>query len=285
MNANPGPDPNPRRPRLRLPAGACDCHAHVFGPRERYPLIPNPGYQPPAVTFDDYVRMLRTLGVSRAVLVQPSPYGTDHSALLDALRSGRFPLRGVALYNDALTDRQLEDLHYYGVQGARLHILPDNAAAVFAALPRTAERVRALGWHLQFYVNLEQHPDFDRLLLTLPVPAVIDHFGLVPAASGAASAGGQTLLRLARSGRCWFKLSAPYRISRANPGFADVTPLARMLVAAAPGRCMWGTDWPHPNASFIPNDGDLVDLLAEWIPDADLRTRVLVDNPAHLYGF
>ncbi len=248
-------------------------------------MIPNPGYLPAAVTLDDYLRMLRTLGVSRAVLVQPSPYGPDHSALLDALRSGRIPLRGVALYDEALTDRQLEQLHFYGVQGARLHILPDKAAAVLAALPRTAERVRPLGWHLQIYVNVEQHRDLDRILLALPVPVVIDHFGLVPAAGGTSSAGFQTLLRLAQSGRCWFKLSAPYRISRASPGFADVTPLARLLVAAAPDRCVWGTDWPHPNASFIPNDGDLVDLLTEWIPDAALRGRILVDNPARLYAF
>lgn len=285
MSLNPSPDPNTRPPRLHLPPGATDCHAHAFGPRDRYPLMPHPGYEPAAVTFDDYLKMLRTIGVSRAVLVQPSPYGTDHSALLDALRSRKFPLRGVALYDDALTDRQLEELHYYGVQGARLHIMPDNAAAVFASLTRTAERVRPFGWHLQFYVNVEQHPDLDRVLLALPVPVVIDHFGLVPAAGGTASRGFQTMLRLARSDRCAFKLSAPYRISRQAPGFGDVTPLARALVAAAPDRCVWATDWPHPNASFIPNDGDLVDLLAEWIPDEALRRKVLVDNPTRLYGF
>ena len=285
MSPNPGPDLHPRPPHLRLPPDACDCHAHAFGPRDRYPLIPHAGYVPAAVTLDDYLRMLRVLGVSRAVLVQPSPYGTDHSALLDALRSKRFPLRGVCLYDEALTDRQLEELHFAGVQGARLHILPHEADAVLAALPRTAERVRRFGMHLQFYVNVEQHPDLDRRLLALPVPSVIDHFGLVPAAGGTDSAGFQTLLRLAASGRCWFKLSAPYRISQKPPGFADVTPLARALVAAVPGRCVWATDWPHPNANFIPNDGDLVDLLAEWIPDEALRRRVLVDNPAELYAF
>ena len=285
MTPNPGPDPNTRPPRLHLPPDACDCHAHAFGPRDRYPLIPHAGYLPAAVTLDDYLKMLRVLGVSRAVLVQPSPYGRDHSALLDALRSKQFPLRGVCLYDEALTDRQLEELHHYGVQGARLHLMPDNASAVLAALPRTAERVRQFGWHLQFYVNLAQHPDLDRLLLALPVPSVIDHFGLVPAAGGTDSPGFQTLLRLARSARCWFKLSAPYRISRQPPAFADVTPLARALAAAAPDRCVWATDWPHPNASFIPNDGDLVDLLGEWIPDAALRRRVLVDNPAQLYAF
>ncbi len=285
MTRNPRPDPHPHAPRLRLPPDACDCHAHVFGPSARYPLIPHPGYLPADVTFDDYLQMLHAIGVSRAVLVQPSPYGPDHSALLDALRSRRFPLRGVALYHDALTDRQLDELHYHGVEGARLHVQPDNVAAILGALPRIASRVRRFGWHLQFYVNLDQHPDLDRQLLDLPVPVVIDHFGLVPAASGTTSPGFQSLLRLARSDRCWFKLSAPYRISRAAPRFPDVTDLARTLVAAAPERCVWGTDWPHPNAAFMPNDGDLVDLLVDWIPDEVLRRQVLVDNPTRLYAF
>lgn len=285
MSTNPSPNPNPRRPRLRLPAGTCDCHAHVFGPRNRYQLIPHPGYEPAAAPLGDYLKMLHAVGVSRAVLVQPSPYGTDHSALLDALRSGQFPLRGVALYDDALTDRQMEELHHYGVHGARLHLSPSNVSAVIPSLPRIAARVRSFGWHLQFYLNAEQYPDIDRTLLALPVPVVIDHFGLVPAAGGTASPGFQTLLRLARSDGCWFKLSAPYRISQRPPEFGDVTPLARALLAAAPDRCVWGTDWPHPNSSSMPNDGDLVDLLANWIPDESLRVKVLIDNPTHLYGF
>lgn len=285
MSVNPSPDRHPRRPNLCLPPGTCDCHAHVFGPRDQYPLKPQAGYAPAAAPFDDYLSMLHAVGISRAVLVQPSPYGIDHSALLDALRSRKFPLRGVALYDDALTDHQMEELHFYGVQGARVHLLPDNAAAVIASLPRIAARVRPFGWHLQFYVNADQIPDIDRALLALTVPVVIDHFGLVPTAGGTSSPGFQTLRRLARSDRCWFKLSAPYRISRRSPGFGDVAPLARALIAAAPDRCVWGTDWPHPNASFMPNDGDLVDLLTDWIPDATLRAQVLVGNPARLYEF
>ena len=171
------------------------------------------------------------------------------------------------------------------MQGARIHLLPENTEAVLPILPRIAARVRRFGWHLQFYLNAERNPDVDRALLELPVPIVIDHFGLVPAEGGVASRGFQTLLRLARSGRCWFKLSAPYRISQQPPGFGDVTPLARALLAAAPDRCVWGTDWPHPNASFMPNDGDIVDLLTDWIPDETLRHRVLVENPSNLYGF
>lgn len=285
MTPNPSPDPNPREPKLRLPPGACDCHAHVFGPRDRYPLKPQAGYEPAPAPFSEYLKMLRTIRCSRAVLVQPSPYGPDHSAMLDALRSGEFPLRGIALYDDALTDLQLEELHHYGVQGARVHLLPENTESVLARLPGIAERVRRFGWHLQFYLNAERNPDVDRVLLALPVPLVIDHFGLVPAAGGTTSRGFQTLLRLARSGQCWFKLSAPYRVSQQPPHFSDVTPLARALLAAAPDRCVWGTDWPHPNASFMPNDGDVVDLLSDWAPDETLRHKLLVENPATLYGF
>ncbi|HVU32488.1 MAG TPA: amidohydrolase family protein [Opitutaceae bacterium] len=284
MPQNPPPDPHPRTPQLKLPALATDCHAHVFGPFDTFPTRAT-AYEPALAPFSEYVRMLRTIGCGRAVLVQPGPYGTDHSAMLAALRSGEFPLRGVALYNDALTDAQLEELHHFGVQGARIHI-PEvrEAEAILPKLPRIAARVRRFGWHLQFYLNADI-PDIDRAVLALPVPVVLDHFGRAPAAEGLTSRAFETLLRFAKSDRCWFKLSAPYRISTQPPKFPDVTPLARALVAAAPGRCVWGTDWPHPNSSYIPNDGDLVDMLANWIPDPTLRHKVLVENPAELYGF
>jgi predicted TIM-barrel fold metal-dependent hydrolase len=257
----------------------------VFGPRDRYPLIANPGYLPAAAPHEDYVRLLQTLGCSRAVLVQPSPYGTDHSALLAAMQSRQIEWRGIALIDTATSDQQLAKLHDVGVQGIRLHFMPDNAETAQASLLRVADRIKAFGWHIQFYVDFARYPTVDRLLSGLPVPVVIDHFGLVSAADGVRSPGFQAMLRLAATGRAWFKLSAPYRVSTRPPGFPDVTPLAQALLAAAPDRCVWGTDWPHPNASFMPNDGDLVDLLADWIPDEALRHRVLVENPAQLYSF
>jgi predicted TIM-barrel fold metal-dependent hydrolase len=239
---------------------------------------------PAEAPLADYLRMLRTLGCSRGVLVQPSPYGTDNAALLAALRSAEFPLRGVALVDNDASDDQLEELHWAGVQGVRRH-LTDNTDAALALLPQLAARIGQFGWHLQLYLDAAQRPDIDRILLDLPVALVIDHFGLVPAGQGVDSPGFHMLLRLAASGRCWFKLSAPYRISTRPPRFPDVTPIVRALIEAAPERCLWGTDWPHPNASFMPNDGDLVDLLPEWIPDETLRRKVLVDNPERLYGF
>jgi len=282
---NPQPDPDTRKPAYRLPAGACDCHAHIFGPRDKYPLLAEPGYLPADAPEPAYLKMLRTVGVERAVLIQPSPYGTDNSAMAAALRSHDFPFRGIALIDDATTDRQLEQLHWLGVQGVRLHVMPDNAEAVLASLPRLVQRIRPYGWHLQFYLNAERMPEIDRTLADLPCKVVIDHFGLVPASAGARSKGLQTLVRLARAGNAWFKLSAPYRVSELAPRYPDVAPLAHALLEAAPDRCLWGTDWPHPNSKFIPNDGDLVDLIPDWIPDLALRRRVLVENPAQLYGF
>jgi 2-pyrone-4,6-dicarboxylate lactonase len=282
--ANPSPDSATRRPAVPLPPRTCDCHAHIFGPWDRFPLPAKPTYLPAEVPLPEYLHMLRTLGVARAVLVQPSPYGTNNAALVAALRSGSFPLRGIALIDGATTDAQLEELHAAGVQGIRRHVGAD-AAKDLAGVPELAERIKRFGWHLQFLLDAARTPDIDRALLALPVPLVFDHFGMVPAAGGIDSPGFQTLLRLARSDRCWFKLSAPYRISTQAPRYPDVTPFVHALLAAAPDRCVWGTDWPHPNADFMPNDGDLADLLPAWIPDEALRRKVLVDNPERLYGF
>lgn len=283
MPANLAPDPHPRRPRTPLPAGACDCHAHIFGPFDRFP-VKTSSYEPALAPFDAYLRMHQAIGCSRGVLVQPAPYGTDNRAMVAALRSGRFPLRGIALIDDHTTDAEIEALHHAGVVGCRIHLSrPDDPT--IAKLPALARRIRRFGWHLQFYLYADKLPDIDRVLLALEVPVVLDHFGGLEAGGGLATPGFHCLERLARSGRCWFKLSAPYRASTQAPRYPDVTPLARALVAAAPHRCLWGTDWPHPNSDVMPNDGDLVDLLTDWIPDERQRRQVLVANPSELYGF
>ena len=281
----PGPDPHTRRPALEFPRGACDCHAHVFGPQARFPYAAKRGYTPPDAPTADYVRMLRTIGCERAVLVQPSVYGTDNRCLVQALDSGAFEFRGVAVIDDATGDDELEAMHRAGVRGVRLNLATRGSTVDLGAAPRIAARIAALGWHLQFYLDVRRLPDVDRELTRLPVDIVIDHFGHVAAADGVEAPGFQTLLRLAHHERCWFKLIGPYRISSRPPRFADTVPLARALVAAAPDRCVWGTDWPHPNTAYMPNDGDLADLVTDWLPDEAVRTRVLRDNPARLYGF
>ncbi len=280
-----GPDPNPRRPRLNLPPGACDCHAHIFGPHRLYPLAQSARYVPPEASVESLVQTLRTIGCQRAVIVQPSAYGTDNRRVLDALRSGAFAFRGIAVIDDATSDSNLEDMHRAGVRGVRMNIRAQGSAASLDGVARLADRIKPRGWHMQFHLNVNVMPGVARQLEKLPVPIVIDHFAHAPAAAGVESDAFRFLLRLARSGRCWFKLMGPYRISRQPPLFPDVTPLARALLAVAPDRCVWATDWPHPNAEFMPNDGDLADLLLDWIPDDDLRRKVLVENPARLYDF
>jgi predicted TIM-barrel fold metal-dependent hydrolase len=282
----PGPIPDTRRPKVKFPAGACDCHAHVFGPQKQYPFQPGGGYVPPEANVDDYVRMLRAVGCERAVIVHPSVYGTDNRCTLDALRSGKFQFRGVAVIDEPITtDSQLEDMHRAGVRGVRINLKSKGAVVGIDAAPRLAERIKARGWHIQFFLDTNTMPDIDRKMVKLPVDIVIDHFGHIETAHGMQAPGFQTLLRLTRHERCWFKLIGPYRISRQAPEFPDVAPFARALAAAAPDRCVWGTDWPHPNVSHMPNDGDLADMLADWIPDEALRNRILAANPARLYGF
>lgn len=281
----PGPDPNMRRPRVKFPPGACDCHAHVFGPQRRFPYLPNAAYIPPDALPQDYARMLTTIACQRAVLVQPSVYGADNRCMVAALTSRVFNFRGVAVVREDIGDAELEALHEAGVRGVRINVASKTAGLTMEQAPRLAVRITRLGWHLQSFLRIEQSPSFEREVADLPVPCVIDHFGHVHAADGVGSKGFETLLRLAGLTHVWFKLTGPYRISERRPLYPDVAPLAQALVAAAPDRCVWGTDWPHPNADHMPNDGDLADALAEWFPDAAVRHKVLVENPARLYDF
>ena len=281
----PGPDPHPHPPRVPFPPGACDCHAHVFGPQDRFPYLPNAAYIPPDALPQDYARMLHTIGCQRAVLVQPSVYGTDNSCMVAAMKSGVFNFRGVAVVEENLSDAELEALHRAGVRGVRINVASKTAGLSMAQARPLAARIKPLGWHLQFFLRIGQSPAFEHDIAQLPVACVIDHFAHVHATDGTESEGFQTLLRLARLEHVWFKLIGPYRISTQWPRYPDVAPLAQALVAAAPDRSVWGTDWPHPNATYMPNDGDLADALDGWLPDTAVRRRVLVDNPARLYGF
>lgn len=216
--------------------------------------------------------------------MQPSVYGSDHRATVDALRSGKFDFRAVAVPSAQATDRELDDLHAVGVRGIRFNLASNTAGLDAASIPRWADRIRHRGWHVQLFAEIEHFPDLEAQLAGLTVDFVIDHFGLAKAANGVQSKGFQTLLRLLARDNCWAKLIGPYRISTV-PRFADVTPLAQAMVAIAPDRLVWGTDWPHPNTPLMPNDGLLADLVADWIPDADVRRKILVDNPARLYYF
>ena len=281
----PGPAANPRTPLIPFPTGACDCHSHVFGPQEAFPYLPDAAYIPPEASPQDYARMLHTIGCRRAVLVQPSIYGTDNRCLAAALTSEVFDFRGVAGGDADTGDPELEALHRAGVRGIRINLSSKTPGLPLDQAPGLAARIEPLGWHLQFFVRIGQVPSLEQVIAQMPVPCIIDHFGHSPASGGVESPEFKTLLGLARLDHVWFKLTGPYRISRQHPRYPDVALLARALVAAAPDRCVWGTDWPHTNTEYMPNAGDLADALGDWLPDAETRRKVLVDNPGRLYGF
>jgi 2-pyrone-4,6-dicarboxylate lactonase len=284
-----GPDPNTRKPGWKMPPGACDCHAHVFGPQEGFPYLPGAAYIPPDATPEQYARMLRTIGCERAVLVQPSVYGTDNSCMVAALRSGVFAFRGVAVVDETIGERELRDLHDAGVRGVRINLASATPGLTLAQAPKLAPKLKALGWHLQFFMDLRTLPDIEKKLGALDIEIVIDHFGRVRTEDGMTAPGFQTLLHLVRRENVWAKLIGPYFLSNRSPKFPDVTPFAQAVVAACPDRTVWGTDWPHPAVKHLgvpmPNDADLADIALDWIPDEAQRKKTLSDNPARLYQF
>jgi 2-pyrone-4,6-dicarboxylate lactonase len=274
-----------RTPKLKLPPKAADCHAHVFGPRDKYPYAATRLYTPPEVTLDDYLAMHDTVGIARGVLVQTGLYGNDNSFIVDAIKAHPKRLRGIALIGEDIGDRELRHLAGNGVRGFRVNRTAKTGLG-FDVARKLAERTQELGWHVQFLLDVEDHPDLDTMLGGFATDVVIDHMGRPDPAKGVNAPGFQALIRLLTSGRGWAKLSAPYRTSCEAPPYNDLTPFAQALVAAAPDRLVWGSDWPHVLlTATMPNDGNLVDQLGVWVPDETVRNRILVDNAERLYGF
>lgn len=273
-----------RRPVFRLPALSCDCHAHVFGPQRLFPYHPGRKYTPPEAPLGHYLSMLRAIGAERGVLVQPTVYKKDNSAMLAALQSGgEIALRGIAVTGADISEHELQALHQAGVRGLRLNVR-DGAGLDGAA--RLAAKIKSFGWHIDLRVSDEHLSELAQRLQTLSVDIVIAHFGQPDVTAGVGGTAFMSLLKMLGSGRCWIKLSAPMRSSVTAFPYDDVLPMIQMLVSENPDRLLWGTDWPHTRIKGdMPNDGDLCDLLPEWIPGAADRERILVRNPAVLYGF
>ena len=287
-------------PQTRLPPGSCDCHTHVFGPAQPYPYAADRQYTPGVATLDDMLRLHHLLGIERVVIVQPSPYGSDNRCTVDALKALGNRGRGVSVIDTETTDAELQAMHDAGVRGVRINLETGGIHdPVFASrqLLWAQERVKDMGWHLQLFTNLTVFASLDQALDQLHVPVVLDHFCWAQAASGPAQANFDALLRRVRSGQAWVKLSAPHRISSA-PDCADAAAIAHVLIEANPERMLWGSDWPHPGAApgqvrqrdvveaFNPiDDGRAINRLVSWVQSPATLAKILVGNPAKLYGF
>ncbi len=268
-----------------LPPGTCDTHMHVFGLAEQYPLAAVRNYTPQLVTLDDYIAVMAALGIDRAVLVQPSVYGTDNSALLDALARMPDRLRGVVVVHPDISDAALIDLHAAGVRGIRVNRRnPGGLALEDVAV--LARRVAPLGWHIQLQIELSNGADLAGLVRHCPVPLVLDHFGFLDPrwpVEGDIFAG---LLRLIAEGNLWVKLSGPYRVSRAGAPYGDLLPFVEALVAHRPDRLLWASDWPHTELwADMPDDLELAGALGLPEMPESVRTLILRENPARLYDF
>lgn len=278
------PDPNPAKPRYALPAGACDAHCHVFGPAERFPYAAERRYTPPDAPKDKLAALHRHLGIERAVLVQASVHGTDNRAMLDAIGGSRGAWRGVAMVSAEASERELERLHAAGVRGVRFNFVRHlGGAPDLRTVQAVSERIAPLGWHLELHLDAQDIVTYRELLAKLPVPFVVDHMGRVVARDGLEQEPFRRLLTLLKDERAWVKISGPERVSCAGPPFDDAIPFVRALIEAAPERVLWGSDWPHPNVRWMPNDGELVELFARACDNEALRRRILVDNPTRLY--
>lgn len=272
-------------PRFRPPAGTTDCHLHIFGPYARYPLQPNRSFTPPEASLAAYERLMATLGIERCVVVQPSVYGTDNSCAEDAVERLGPIARGVAVLGPDVEEATLKRLDRVGFRGVRLNLLFKGGVPIEAMEP-LAKRLAPYGWHLQLLLDARTLPELAPRLRALPVEIVIDHMGYMPVSVGLESPAVETMRRLLGEGRTWVKLSGSYAVTVDGPPYADAAPLARALLAEAPERCVWGTDWPHPAAKgTMPDDGELLDLVPTWTDDTTLHRKLFRDNPAVLYGF
>jgi predicted TIM-barrel fold metal-dependent hydrolase len=282
----PGPDPQPRAPKAPTPPGTTDTHFHILGPGPIYPYVANREYTPPDALPAAYRHLRETLGVQRAVLVQPSVYGLDNRCMRDAACQLGIPTRMVVVVPFSATDGELQQLHNEGARAVRF-ILAHGGGLPVTDLRRFSDRLKPMGWHIQCLLRPADLLELESSLADLATDFVIDHIGLIrESAGGIAQPAFRALMRLFRTGRCWIKLTGGYRTSTEAPPYRDVIPLVSELLRERPDRLIWGSDWPHVMVKGgMPNTTDLLDLLLEWVPDKNLRKQILVDNPQALFGF
>jgi D-galactarolactone isomerase len=272
-------------PKLKAPANSCDCHMHIYD--ARFPADPGATLRPADASVDDYRLLQKRIGTTRNVVVTPSTYGTDNRVTLDAMAKFGATARGVAVVNASVTDAELKRLADLGVRGIRFNLVQAGATSVEMIEPLST-RVNALGWHVQIHMLGDQIVKIEDLLSRLPSPIVFDHMGRIPQPAGTDHPAFGVIRKLIDKGRAWIKLSGAYQDTKVGrPSYADTSKVAQAYVKAAPERLVWASDWPHPTqkGNEKANDAVLFDLLTEWAPNEAMRQRILVENPAILYGF
>lgn len=281
------PDPDTKAPKYKAPANACDAHCHIFGPAAQYPFSADRTYTPHDAGLDKFKKLQSILGLERAVLVNASCHGVDNTVIIDAIAQSKGKYRGVANIDDTFTEKDIQKLHDGGIRGCRFNFVrhlggfPD-----MDEFHRIIARIKEFDWHVVLHFDAKDVSEFKDLLFKLPVPFVIDHMGRVPTKDGLEQKPFKDLLDLAKNESCWIKVCGAERISSDGPPFTDAVPFAQEIIAIAPDRVLWGTDWPHPNIKkHMPNDGDLVDLIPLIAPDPDMQVKLLVTNPDRLYQF
>ncbi len=282
----PPQDRNPKKPRLRLPRLSCDAHFHVFGPRDIFPFAPDRTFTPQDAPKKELFRLHRFLGFERGIFVQSGCHGSDHAVVMDLLAAGQEHYRAVGLIDPSCPKDELMRLHIAGMRGVRFHFFSHlGPPTPLADIRCVVGMVAPLGWHIAIHVGgrgiLEQY-DF---ITSIDAPVVIDHIGRLDIGEGIGGEAFSALRRLLDRGNVWVKLSGTDRITKQGYPYSDAVPFARLLAEHAPERVVWGTDWPHPNHKAVPNDGELVDLIAEIAPDEKTRHLMLVTNPEKLFDF
>lgn len=280
------PDNNTRTPLYKAPPLACDAHCHVFGPYEIFPYSDKASYWPPDADKHALKRLHDKLGIERAVLVQASCHGIDNRAMLDAIKSSQGAYRGVCIANDSFSENDFQDLHDGGVRGVRFNFVKHlGGAPNLESMKTVLARVKPLGWHLVIHVNAEDVITYAEFFDALDMDIVVDHMGRVPTTEGVGQQAYKILLERMARDNWWMKVCGSERISM-GPPFYDAVPFAQGFIELAPDRILWGTDYPHPNIKkYMPNDADLLDLVPLIARDPAIQKKILVDNPARLYGF
>jgi predicted TIM-barrel fold metal-dependent hydrolase len=287
--------------KFDVPANACDCHTHIFGDPRQFPYSPGRTYTPEMALPEEMSALHRALHIDRVVIVTPSVYGTDNSATLYGMKARGANARGVAVIDKETPEGDIEAMAKAGMRGIRLNLVSAGRIDPVVARRRfleAADRIKSRHWHIQIYATMELVSALKDAVRESPTPVVFDHFGGAQAALGLQQPGFADLVDLVGSGKAYVKLSGAYRSSKLGPDYADIAPLARALIAANADRILWGTDWPHPATTVPPgghptevtpllqiDDGRIINQLVIWAPDPAIRKKILVDNPAELYGF